>query len=187
MTLSSSVVAFLSAATPACTARARRWLGRSFASRSRAVPMVANTWSAARVALTVAAVAIVCSTADAYAVTLGWSQGGPNQTIPSSSSPACGNNNAGKGAMARDNGGNVVVTGCSNNGGNWDYLTIKYDGASGTELWRAVADGAAHADDFAAAMAVDASGDVVVTGYSTNASGNTDYLTIKYDGATGAE
>ena len=37
--------------------------------------------------------------------------------------------------VATDLQGNVVVTGRSYNGSNLDYLTIKYDSATGDELW----------------------------------------------------
>src|SRR5205807_2503761 len=91
-------------------------------------------------------------------------------------------------AMAVDASGNVVVTGYTTNAiASYDFLTIKYNGTNGNELWRAVGDGAAHNIDQAYAVAVDGSDNVVVTGYSANAAGNYDFLTIKYNGATGGE
>jgi len=96
------------------------------------------------------------------------------------------NNGDSAGAVAIDGNGNVMVTGHSSSGSSEDYLTIKYNGTTGAELWRALGDGAAHGDDYAYALAIDGNGNVVVTGQSANG-GNDDYLTIKYDGTTGAE
>jgi len=80
--------------------------------------------------------------------------------------------------------GNVYVTGYSTGSGSYDdYTTIKYD-ADGNELWTARYDGPANDDDWAFDMAIDTSGNIYVTGFST-ASGSfgdhTDCATIKYD------
>ena len=64
---------------------------------------------------------------------------------------------------------------------NTDYLTVAYDSA-GTELWAKVKNGAANSHDQAYALAVDGSGNVYVTGNSSNGS-NADYLTVAYDSA----
>jgi len=93
-----------------------------------------------------------------------------------------------------DNDGNVYVTGWCWNGDCWsgltddDYATIKYD-SSGSEQWVAQYNGPANGQDQAQAIAVDAEGNVYVTGHSN---GTTfmdpvyDYATIKYD-ASGVE
>lgn len=87
-------------------------------------------------------------------------------------------------AIALDNTGNVLVTGSSQSGEQTDYLTVKYDNNdNGKELWRATVDGAAHGDDRAYAIAVDAAGNVVVTGESFVSNNNYDYLTVKYSPA----
>jgi uncharacterized delta-60 repeat protein len=93
-------------------------------------------------------------------------------------------------ALALDNSGNVIVTGTSYDGGQSNYLTVKYDG-NGVELWRATMNGALNGDDEAYAIAVDASGNVYVTGSSFNGSAYDfghvlDYVTVKYSPA-GAE
>ena len=98
--------------------------------------------------------------------------------------PAAGDTNLGKNALAVDPAGNVYVTGTTFNGLNSDYLTVKYS-PQGTILWRAVANGAGNGNDFAYAIALDAGGNVIVTG-SSQASGYSNYLTIKYD-ASGNE
>jgi Beta-propeller repeat len=85
-------------------------------------------------------------------------------------------------AIALDSSGNVYVTGWSVGlGTGFDYATVKYD-SSGEGLWVARYDGAAGTDDQSYAVAVDASGNVCVTGYSTvdPKTGLTDYTTIKY-------
>ena len=89
-------------------------------------------------------------------------------------------------ALTVDAKGDVIVTGYSNNSaGNFDYCTIKYAAATGAVLWVKRYNGLA-GDDFASDIAVDASNNVVVTGFSENAAGNGDYYTAKYAAATGA-
>ena len=89
--------------------------------------------------------------------------------------------------MALDASGNVYVTGSSfdpNSEGYADYTTIKYD-AAGNQLWvKQYNGGSQSGPDGASSVAVDASGNVYVTGSSYNADGTYDYATIKYD-ATG--
>ena len=84
-------------------------------------------------------------------------------------------------AMDVDALGNVYVTGrsCSSES-NFDYATVKYD-TNGNELWVARYDPSGYAADEAYAIAVDALGNVYVTGHSWNLSSNLDYATIKYD------
>ena len=85
-------------------------------------------------------------------------------------------------ALAVDSSGNVYVAGWSVGlGTGFDYAAVKYD-TSGAEQWVARYDGSASADDQSYAIAVDALGNVCVTGYGTvdAKSGLTDYATIKY-------
>jgi Beta-propeller repeat len=80
-------------------------------------------------------------------------------------------------ALVVDAAGNVYVTGESYGSEFFDYVTIKYS-ASGTQEWVARYNGSlrgSSSDDRATDIAVDASGNVYVTG------SNDDYLTIKYD------
>jgi uncharacterized delta-60 repeat protein len=84
-------------------------------------------------------------------------------------------------AIAVDGSGNVYVTGPSaGSGGDFDYVTIKYD-SSGSVQWIARYNGPGNATDFAYALVLDSSGDTYVTGTSTGTSGNLDYATIKYN------
>ena len=82
-------------------------------------------------------------------------------------------------AIAVDTSGNVYVTGESwDPGTKTDYATIKYNSA-GQEQWVARYDCSAGIDN-AAAIALDSSGNVYVTGDSGSGS---DYATIKYNPA----
>ncbi len=87
-------------------------------------------------------------------------------------------------AIALDAAGNVYVTGKSVGAGSAaeDALTIKYDNA-GVSQWTARYNGPSNGYDEGKAIAVDASGNVYITGYSFTAGANNDYTTIKYDAA----
>lgn len=82
-------------------------------------------------------------------------------------------------AIAVDSSGNVYVTGYSYSSSGSDYATIKYD-SNGNQLWASRYNGPA-GEDRANALAVDPSGNVYVTGYSTGLGTNYDYATVKYD------
>jgi uncharacterized delta-60 repeat protein len=87
----------------------------------------------------------------------------------------------GANSLAVDPEGNVYVAGQSwGSGTNYDYATIKYN-ASGTEKWVARYDGPGNWPDWVNDIAVDAEGNVYVTGYSTGSGTASDYATIKYD------
>ena len=81
-------------------------------------------------------------------------------------------------SIAVDNSNNVIVTGTVWNGSNTDIHTIKY-APDGTLLWQHTWSGPAGADS-ATSVAVDGSGNIYVGGYTANASGNDDYLILKY-------
>ncbi|MFH1725517.1 MAG: Ig-like domain-containing protein [Elusimicrobiota bacterium] len=83
--------------------------------------------------------------------------------------------------IAVDGLGNVYVTGDSySTGANYDYTTLKYD-PDGNELWMARYNGPADFSDYAAAIAVDDSGSVYVTGHSWGGGTADDCVTVKYD------
>jgi len=86
-------------------------------------------------------------------------------------------------AVAVDGSGDIIVAGYAWNGTNYDIHTIKYDGATGSVLWQHTFAGAAGGGDFVTSIAVDASNDIYVAGYSANGSGNDDYLIVKYPSA----
>jgi len=88
-------------------------------------------------------------------------------------------------AIAVDKGGNVLVTGYSAGSSavyQYDYATLKYSGA-GALLWTRRYNGPANGDDRAGAIAVDADGNIFVTGYSVGSGGYHDYVTIAYSGS----
>jgi hypothetical protein len=85
-------------------------------------------------------------------------------------------------ALAVDNNGSVFVTGSTKSTNNYlDYLTIKYSN-SGVPLWTNRYNGPPGFHDEGAAIAVNRSGDVFVTGSSQGSGtlGDYDYATIKY-------
>jgi len=66
----------------------------------------------------------------------------------------------------------------------YSFYTARHDGTSGALIWRDVYSAAPPGGDSrAAGLAFDAAGDLHVTGYATNLSGNKDFHTIKYKGA----
>jgi len=87
-------------------------------------------------------------------------------------------------ALVIDNSGNVYVTGYSASSNifpyNFDYATLKYN-SLGEEQWVARYNGPANAEDLAYAIAVDDSGNVYVTGESSDSLTYTDYATVKYN------
>src|SRR5262252_8382532 len=84
-------------------------------------------------------------------------------------------------AMKMDADGNIYVTGRSaGDGTGIDFFTIKYS-PDGKELWSRRYDGPAHGEDIARALAIDAQGNVYVTGESLSDETSMDFATIKYD------
>ena len=82
--------------------------------------------------------------------------------------------------IAVDHSGNVYVTGVSDLSGTaTDCITIKYN-AVGIQQWVARSDGPVNNEDDAMAIAVDISGNVLITGSSWSCSAN-DHATITYN------
>lgn len=106
-------------------------------------------------------------------VTIKYSPGGAELWVRRYDS---GNGEDGPAAIACD-GSAIYVTGQTNLG----YTTIKYD-FNGVQQWVRTYDGG-NGNSSPAAMVLDAAGNVYVTGQSAGSGTNSDYATIKYDGA----
>jgi len=114
-------------------------------------------------------------------VTIKYDSAGHPQWVARYHGPGTGSDYAH--AIAIDVSANVYVTGASAGSGTaFDYATIKYN-PGGQQQWVARYDGPAHSNDHAAAIGVDGSGDVYVTGDSVGLGTDYDYATVKYDSA----
>ncbi len=91
--------------------------------------------------------------------------------------------------IATDASGYVYVCGSGTGpDGNTDYLTIKYDPATGDTLWVRYYNGPGNSGDYCTAIAVDNSGGVYVTGSCYGGSGQGDeYATVRYSAADGRQ
>ncbi len=84
-------------------------------------------------------------------------------------------------SIAIDISGNVYVTGYSTGNGTYqDYATIKYS-SSGVQQWVERYNGLGNDNDWSTSIAVDASGNVYVTGQTIGNGTSNDYTTIKYN------
>ena len=87
-------------------------------------------------------------------------------------------------AVAVDTAKNIIVTGYTWNGTDYDVHTVKYSGVDGSVLWQhTFDDGTANGNDMAIGVAVDASDDIYVAGTSANGTKKDDFLIIKYPSA----
>ncbi|KGO86087.1 hypothetical protein Q765_12275 [Flavobacterium rivuli WB 3.3-2 = DSM 21788] len=83
--------------------------------------------------------------------------------------------------MTTDINGNIYITGIGWSGSSVDFLTLKYN-SSGVEQWHHTENPAGGESwNEATAVAVDANGNVLVTGYSPNPDGWLNYHTVKYN------
>ena len=88
-----------------------------------------------------------------------------------------------------DNSGNLFVVGYTKWYPHGDYLILKYDISNGNLIWTKTFDGnpgdTVNNNDIAMGCVADGSGNLFVTGMSSNSIPNSDILTIKYNGSTG--
>jgi len=87
-----------------------------------------------------------------------------------------------------DGDGNAYITGVAFDlNFDFNYMTIKYD-TDGTQKWKISYDGGfTHRSDDAKAIALDPSGNVVVTGISSRGANFDDITTVKYSQTTGIQ
>jgi hypothetical protein len=92
-----------------------------------------------------------------------------------------GNLNDSPCCLTVDDSGNVYVTGTAWSGWSYydDYVTLKYN-SDGDTVWVKTYNGPGNYQDEPSDLAVDRSGNVYMTGYSTGQDSSYDYATIKY-------
>src|SRR5678815_3834566 len=87
--------------------------------------------------------------------------------------------------MVLDGTGNVYVTGTYDGGNHSDYVTAKYSFNDGTEEWIKTYNGPRDDIDLARSIALDGSGNVYITGYTSvndgSRNGGVNYGTVKYN------
>jgi hypothetical protein len=83
-------------------------------------------------------------------------------------------------AVVVDTANNIYVTGWSDAGSGFDFVTIKYF-PNGDTAWARRYDGPGHGEDKPVAIAVNDSMNVYVTGWSTGIGTGFDFATLKYD------
>ena len=77
--------------------------------------------------------------------------------------------------------GRIIITGFEGmEYNNQDIITIAYS-SDGHQLWCSRYDGPGNARDYASALAVNADGDMIITGGSVGIDTDSDYTTFKYD------
>jgi hypothetical protein len=112
-------------------------------------------------------------------VTIGYDSSGNELWVARYDGPESGDDGAHD--IAVDSSENIYVTGHSvGRGTSMDYATIAYD-STGNELWAARYDGPAGLKDYGTALALDASGNVYVTGRSHDGFELFDFATVAYD------
>lgn len=83
-------------------------------------------------------------------------------------------------AIQTDKSGNVYVAGTTNEVDSSKKIMLMKLDSGGVELWRRIYTSQNHSDAVAIALAVDDSGNAILTGTTKNISANTDIVTLKY-------
>jgi uncharacterized delta-60 repeat protein len=111
--------------------------------------------------------------------TVRYNPGGTQLWVSRYDGPGNGGDNAR--ALVVDHLGNAYVTGYSMGIGTaYDYATVKYD-ISGDQQWVSRYNGTENSDDFSSDIALDASENVCVAGWSAGTGSSGDYAALKYD------
>ncbi len=110
--------------------------------------------------------------------TIKYDSNGAQQWVARYNGPGNGSDTASQ--IAVDSNGNSYITGGSyGSGTGQDFATIKYD-TNGAQAWAERYNGTGNGDDSGGSLALDAAGNVFVTGQSHGGASGIDYLTIKY-------
>ena len=113
---------------------------------------------------------------------------GARQWVARYNGPAHSLSNVPSSVAVSPDGKTVFVTGKSVVGQFGDYATVAYAAAPGHQMWAKPYNGPLNNDDEATAVAVSpTSGTVYVTGFSWGKSTASDYATVAYNAATGAQ
>jgi outer membrane protein assembly factor BamB len=121
---------------------------------------------------------------DGYATVAYNATTGARQWVTRYNGPADSDNLA-VGLTVGPGGTTVYVTGSSFSGSAWAYATVAYDAATGAQRWAVRESG--NGDDNAHAVAVSPGGGTVLVTGSSYTGTSTDYFTIAYSAATGAQ
>ena len=91
-------------------------------------------------------------------------------------------------ALALAGDGSIFISGYTGKAapyyGTSNFFAAKYNGATGDRIWTYEYSLTPSGDNKASSLAIDGHGDPYVTGYVTNATGNKDIYTVKFDGAS---
>jgi len=111
-------------------------------------------------------------------VVLKYSPGGDSLWVNRIAGPGTSNDIAQAGAV--DASGAIYLTATTGTYPDYNILTLKLN-PDGSEAWRATYQGSAGKNDEPSALVIDGNGNVYVTGYETDATNITDFVTIKYN------
>lgn len=85
-----------------------------------------------------------------------------------------------------DSAGDIYIAGQVRKSANLDFYTAKLSKTNGNIIWSVTFNGEGNGDDAAKSIDIGPSGNIYVTGYTTNASLKKDFYTVKYNSQNGA-
>jgi hypothetical protein len=120
------------------------------------------------------------STSDVNYVTIKYSPTGTQKWVAVYNTPDSIYSSDNAAAIAVDDSLNVYVAGSTFiNGGNYDWVIVKYD-SSGTQQWVRTYNGQANNRDVVCSMKLDNNGNIYITGESYNSDNSSSFATLKY-------